>query len=359
MTGFRVAVPRCSRRPSSARRSSGRSAIGGYPGPPIRDPRDDPRSITGSSRAPSTRATYDRAVRGVSRALPGDRAGPAAAGRRRQPEVLGPMSGAIDLRRRRPRLPDPRAASARPALDGVDLDDPGRRDRRPDRAERLRQVHAPARHRRPARAGPRRGPPRRRADRRPRSADRAGLPGAAPAAVALGRRQHHVPARARRLAAPSAGASGSASCSTSSGSTRPRPRHGRPSCPAGSASAWRSPGARARARGAAARRAVQRARRADAASGSTSSCCALWERAATTIVLVTHSIPEAILVADRVVVLSPRPGRVVADIPVDLPRPRSIADLDEAAVADGTRIRARSATRGRRPTLGRASAAAA
>ena len=44
----------------------------------------------------------------------------------------------------------------------------------------------------------------------------------------------------------------------------------------------------------------------------------LWERAATTIVMVTHSIPEAILVADRVVVLSPRPGRVVADIPVDI-----------------------------------------
>ena len=59
----------------------------------------------------------------------------------------------------------------------------------------------------------------------------------------------------------------------------------------------------------------------------------LWERAGTTILLVTHSIAEAILVADRIVVLSPRPGRVVADIPVDLDRPRSIADLDEAVVS--------------------------
>jgi NitT/TauT family transport system ATP-binding protein len=59
----------------------------------------------------------------------------------------------------------------------------------------------------------------------------------------------------------------------------------------------------------------------------------LWDRAATTIVMVTHSIPEAILVADRVVVLSPRPGRVVADIAVDLPRPRTIDDLDDVAVS--------------------------
>lgn len=59
----------------------------------------------------------------------------------------------------------------------------------------------------------------------------------------------------------------------------------------------------------------------------------LWDRAATTIVMVTHSIPEAIMVADRVVVLSLRPGRVVADVRVDLPRPRTIADLDDAAVS--------------------------
>ena len=63
----------------------------------------------------------------------------------------------------------------------------------------------------------------------------------------------------------------------------------------------------------------------------------LWERAETTIVMVTHSIPEAILVADRVVVLSPRPGRIVADVAVDLPRPRSIGDLDHARASAASR----------------------
>ena len=45
-----------------------------------------------------------------------------------------------------------------------------------------------------------------------------------------------------------------------------------------------------------------------------------------TVIVVTHDVEEAILLADRVVVLSARPGRVVADVAVDLPRPRP-ADL--------------------------------
>jgi len=49
----------------------------------------------------------------------------------------------------------------------------------------------------------------------------------------------------------------------------------------------------------------------------------LWERRRKTVVFVTHDAEEAIYLADRIVVLSSRPGRVRADFPVQLPRPRS------------------------------------
>ena len=58
---------------------------------------------------------------------------------------------------------------------------------------------------------------------------------------------------------------------------------------------------------------------------------AIWARTRQTILYVTHNIHEAVFMADRVVVLSRRPGRVLEIVPVELPRPRVEAMLGEAA----------------------------
>jgi NitT/TauT family transport system ATP-binding protein len=57
----------------------------------------------------------------------------------------------------------------------------------------------------------------------------------------------------------------------------------------------------------------------------------IWERTRQTILYVTHNIHEAVWMADPVVVLSRRPGRVLDVVTVDLKRPRTETMLGEAA----------------------------
>jgi ABC-type nitrate/sulfonate/bicarbonate transport system ATPase subunit len=60
----------------------------------------------------------------------------------------------------------------------------------------------------------------------------------------------------------------------------------------------------------------------------------VWERFRWTVLLVTHDVREAVYLADRIYVLSPRPGTVVAEVAVPLPRPRTLATLSEPGFAE-------------------------
>ena len=57
----------------------------------------------------------------------------------------------------------------------------------------------------------------------------------------------------------------------------------------------------------------------------------IWQAEKKTVVLITHSIAEAVLLSDRVIVMSSRPARVLEEIDIDLPRPRDPKSTRESA----------------------------
>ena len=57
----------------------------------------------------------------------------------------------------------------------------------------------------------------------------------------------------------------------------------------------------------------------------------IWLQDRKTVLFITHSISEAVFLSDRVIVMSPRPGRIAADIRIDLPRPRKLSMREESS----------------------------
>jgi NitT/TauT family transport system ATP-binding protein len=54
----------------------------------------------------------------------------------------------------------------------------------------------------------------------------------------------------------------------------------------------------------------------------------IWQRTGLTVLFVTHAIEEAIFLANRVVVMSPGPGRIDSELKIELPRPRDVSAPD-------------------------------
>ena len=55
----------------------------------------------------------------------------------------------------------------------------------------------------------------------------------------------------------------------------------------------------------------------------------LWTQERRTVMFVTHDLSEAVALSDRVIVMAARPGRIIAEVPIDLPRPRSVRALQQ------------------------------
>jgi len=73
----------------------------------------------------------------------------------------------------------------------------------------------------------------------------------------------------------------------------------------------------------------------------------IWLEKRKTVLFITHSIPEAVFLGDRVLVMTPRPGRILEDVRVDLPRPRHLEVMNTPEFGRHARaIRARFAVRG-------------
>jgi ABC-type nitrate/sulfonate/bicarbonate transport system ATPase subunit len=60
----------------------------------------------------------------------------------------------------------------------------------------------------------------------------------------------------------------------------------------------------------------------------------VWDELDWTVLFVTHDVDEAIFLADRVLVMTPRPGRIATEIPVPIPRPRRLETLTEPDFMD-------------------------
>ena len=63
----------------------------------------------------------------------------------------------------------------------------------------------------------------------------------------------------------------------------------------------------------------------------------IWSESRKTVFLITHSIPEAVFLADRVLVMSQRPGTIIDDIAIDIPRPRRLEAMSSTAFGEYAR----------------------